>query len=64
MSSTVKQTAVSSLSLLSQVLPMAPDAAIQEVAVALNSRIDQNAQNISTNADDIAILKTQVAELP
>lgn len=64
MSSTVKQTAVSSLSLLSQVLPMAPDAAIQEVAVALNSRIDQNAQNISTNADDIAILRAQVAELP
>ena len=64
MSTAVKQVAVDSLSLLSQVLPMAPDEAIQEVAVALNSRIDQNAQNISANADDIAMLQAQVAELP
>ncbi|MGD1858164.1 MAG: hypothetical protein ACFB2W_28340 [Leptolyngbyaceae cyanobacterium] len=64
MSLAVKQAAVDSLGLLSQVLPMAPDEAIQEVAVALNSRIDQNAQNISANADDIQILKAQVAELP
>ncbi|MEO1180645.1 MAG: hypothetical protein AAFX51_07275 [Cyanobacteria bacterium J06636_28] len=64
MSSTVQQAAVSSLSLLSQVLPMAPDAAIQEVAVALNSRIDQQAQDISANTDEIELLKLQVAELP
>ena len=64
MSTAVKQVAVDSLSLLSQVLPMAPDEAIQEVAVALDSRIDQNAQNISANADDIAMLQAQVAELP
>lgn len=64
MSSTVRQAAVSSLSLLSQVLPMAPDAAIQEVAVALNSRIDQQAQDISNNTDEIELLKLQVAELP
>ena len=43
---------------------MAPDEAIQEVAVALNSRIDQNAQNVSANAEDIALLQAQVAELP
>ncbi|NEQ50326.1 MAG: hypothetical protein F6K11_09370 [Leptolyngbya sp. SIO3F4] len=60
----LKQSAVDSLSLLSQVLPMAPDAAIQELAVALNSRIDQQAQDISTNQADIQALQAQVAELP
>ena len=64
MVSTLKQSAVDSLSLLSQVLPMAPDAAIQEVAVALNSRIDQQAQDISTNQTAIQSLQAQVAELP
>ncbi|MBT9317299.1 hypothetical protein [Leptothoe spongobia] len=64
MVSTVKQSAVDALSLLSQVLPMAPDAAIQEVAVALNSRIDQQAQDISTNQTLIQELQVQVAELP
>ncbi len=64
MSSTVKQAAVDSLSLLSQVLPMAPEAAIQELAVALNSRIDQQAQDIGTNQTAIQALQTQVAELP
>ena len=64
MVSTLKQSAVDSLSLLSQVLPMAPDAAIQEVAVALNSRIDQQAQDISTNQTAIQALQAQVAELP
>ena len=64
MSSAVKQSAVSSLSLLSQVLPMAPDEAIQEVAVALNSRIDQHAQDIQGNRADIAALQAQVADLP
>lgn len=64
MVSTLKQSAVDSLSLLSQVLPMAPDAAIQEVAVALNSRIDQQAQDIGTNQTAIQALQAQVAELP
>lgn len=64
MTTTVKQSAVDALSLLSQVLPMAPDAAIQELAVALNSRIDQQAQDISTNQTDIQTLQAQVAELP
>ena len=64
MATTVKQAAVDSLSLLTQVLPMAPDAAIQELAVALNSRIEQQAQSINTNSTDIATLQAQVADLP
>ena len=64
MTTTVKQSAVDTLSLLSQVLPMAPDAAIQELAVVLNSRIDQQAQDINTNQADIQTLQAQVAELP
>lgn len=64
MSSAVKQSAISTLGLLSQVLPMAPDEAIQEVAVALNSRINQHAQDIQSNSADIAALQAQVADLP
>ena len=64
MSSAVKQSAVTTLGLLSQVLPMAPDEAIQEVAVALNSRINQHAQDIQSNSADIAALQAQVADLP
>ncbi len=64
MVTTVKQSAVDSLSLLSQVLPMTSAEAIQEVAIALNSRINQQVEDIGTNQTAIAELQAQVAELP
>ena len=61
---TVKQSAVDALSLLSQVLPMTSAEATQEVAIALNSRINQQVEDIGANQTAIAALQAQVAQLP
>ncbi|MEM1239757.1 MAG: hypothetical protein AAGI45_07955 [Cyanobacteria bacterium P01_H01_bin.26] len=61
---TVKQSAVDALSLLSQVLPMTSAEATQEVAIALNSRINQQVEDIGANQTAIAALQAQIAQLP
>lgn len=63
-STTVKQSAVDTLSLLGPILPMMPTAAMQEVSVQLKNLIDQNAQTLTTNAAAIAQLQADVADLP
>lgn len=64
MATTVKQSAVDSLSLLGPILPMMPTTAINELATQLKTILDQQAQDIATNDTEIATLQQQVAELP
>lgn len=61
---TLKQSAVDSLSLLGPILPMMPTTAINELAAQIKATLDQLAQDISSNDTDIASLQQQVADLP
>lgn len=60
----LNQANVSALALLTQVLPQTSEAATQEVAIALKNLIDQQAQDIESNANDIELLQQQVQDLP
>ncbi|MBT9314385.1 hypothetical protein [Leptothoe spongobia] len=64
MATTVKQSAVDSLSLVGPILGMMPTAAINEAAVALHALIEQQAQDIASNNTDITALQAAVADLP
>ncbi|MEM9486279.1 MAG: hypothetical protein AAGA83_21585 [Cyanobacteria bacterium P01_F01_bin.116] len=63
MATTVKQSAVDSLGLIGPILPMAPTTAINELATQIKNVLDQHAQDIGGNDQDIALLQQQVSAL-
>lgn len=64
MVTTVKQSAVDSMSLLGPLLPSMSSDAINEMAVALSNLITSNSQAIAANNADIYALQQQVTNLP